>query len=328
MEDSRLKNPFKPSNKDTSTDTDPAATQDKKTLPGDEKPGSTTNENEKADLYVFEKREWYVLQGVDKIGNISNAEILAADGLSVRVKWATINPQKDVFNFESIRTELERCKSQEKPMQLRVMSGPSAPAWLADEGVRYLDGIPHPQDDKVLDFWETLNKKLGQEFGSEKSISVVHASGITPGSAEWLYAAHTNLYSQPDFDGDKMVSQWNRAIEIQALAFPHAIISANLGDHGKDWVPKAIATLKKNFPEQSGFQINSLNAKEGHDSWIGFVNPKQAGSEGYHSGYQMVSGSPQDRFGGPWERMLGYISTTEAQWIEFYVVDIDQSMPD
>ena len=277
-----------------------------------------------------EDRVWYALQGVDRPGGVPDSILAKSDGLSIRPSWRTLNPARGSYNFSQIDRAVERCQRLGKKLSIRVMSGYFSPKWLQAEGVTYISGsisgspytFPHPQSDLLVELWGEFLAEMGRRYANESVITIFHSTGIAPKSAEWHYRVWTELYRRSDFDGNKLADNWVKVTQLAASAFPGRVISCNLGDHGQPWSGQAYERLKREVPEV-GFQINNWSAKSA-TNWIGWTRISDAARDGFHAGFQALTASQAERFGGTWQQALVKLNATETQWVEFYKPDVDK----
>lgn len=270
---------------------------------------------------VAQGRSQFVLQAVNR-QNVSDSLLAKSDGLALRITWAALEPTNNKYNWAFLDQQMARADRLGKPVQFIFLAGDDAPAWLGNLGIRMTSGIPTPWDTRTQTQYREVATAIAAHLGQTGTLDrLTHI--YTPGanSAEMHYRNESGFYEQPGYSDANLIAGQMGFARTLAAAFPQSIVVSTLGDHNRAWAPKLIAQMKAELRGQIGFQINSLSARTSTD-YAGYVRVKQAAAEGFHAGFQALSASTADRFGGSYEQYYQKFLATKATWLQDYSSDI------
>jgi hypothetical protein len=279
--------------------------------------------------------QFYVLQGIDKTQPDDVLTSPGVDGFTIRVSWNKLH--QDGFNW--LDNQIARGAELDTNIQLRVMAGAFAPSNLA--GVSYFDYLstdqdglivqrraPVPWDSTMQQRWQELASQLGTRYGNNHRIKVVHIPSFANSSELHMPAEVTLL---PDYSSQALAASWAAMAEPLASAFPQAIVSLNYatptqaridGDDA-DWLLEEIAGLAN---RRAGYQANDFAADISleRNKYQTLLEQKDLGR---HIGFQMVSSSDTERFGGDFLHAVALSSQAGAEWLEIYAADVENIPP-
>ena len=269
-----------------------------------------------------ERPMWYILDKVDGGVNYSLLNRSEVHGLSIRIRWASLNPRPGVYDFTPLRKLIERARSVDKLWTLRVMAGVSAPKWIDAPYFSYNEGgqkrsFPLPWNAEHKRQFDALIYELGKSFNRDAALQMVHVSGFDQ-SAEMHY--QKALESHPDYSIAKMAAAWNGRIDTTAAAFPNKLI--NLNHSPEPFSAKVLAHARTLGFRRMLFQMNALKAST-NTSWAGYTRLRDLHREGAAVGFQFVGPSAnQTRFGGSFESAVTKGAQAGARFYEVYQGDV------
>jgi hypothetical protein len=264
---------------------------------------------------------FFVLQGIDK-QNVRNSALRNRNvtGLSIRVSWSKIDKNSH-FDWDWLDSQVKRCRNLDKPYMLRMMTGDNSPNWIDGP---WHQGAPLPWSSAAQDALDQAVTALGRRYAHDPLLVGVHLSSTANNdSAEMhLAAGLTNLAGYTD---RKVIDAWISAINSYATAFPNCALILNATiepDHRGEITYPVIEHCQRRLGSRATFQHNSLKASTPlsarHHQLI-----LDLGREGWHIGFQMVSGtSDRQRFGGSLQAAIEL--APGASYFEIYQADVDE----
>jgi hypothetical protein len=271
---------------------------------------------------------YYVLQGTDKPGNvhISDLEPDNIAGLSLRFSWEHLEPERGVYDWSVLDGEIDRVAALGKKVTIRPQAGAFAPNWLYAEGAESTlsnkgNRMPMPWDPVMLDAWQEFISALGERYNTNPSVTMVHLSGPVADSAEMHLP--DALQSHPDAE-ERVFAAWTLVIDSYVQAFRRKSISLNVANpfSSKDGLADSVADYLIGVAgRRATLQMNSLSAKT-QKTFNVFELLEDKSAFGTRVGFQMLSGSEQDRFGGQFGQALAIAEDAEPHFFEIYQGDI------
>ena len=280
-------------------------------------------------------KEYFVLQGIDKTHPDDVVTRPGVDGFTIRVSWSKLHAEGFTWLDEQIR----RGDELDADIQLRVLGGVSAPPDLAGvsyfeylstnaEGLPETRRVPVPWDSLMHEYWEALVTELGTRYGDNSRIKVVHVPSFANSSELHMPVEVTQLVG---YTSRALTESWAAMAEPLASAFPYAIVALNYatptqaridGDDA-DWLLQELSNLAG---DRAGYQANDLAADVDpqRNKYQTLAEQQQLGR---HIGFQMVSSSNTERFGGKFLDAVEIAADIGAQWLEIYAADIGNIPP-
>jgi hypothetical protein len=280
-------------------------------------------------------KEFFVLQGIDKTHPDDVLVSPGVDGFTIRVSWRKLYDE----GFGWLDEQIGRGEELDTNIQLRVLAGTNAPANLP--GVEYFDylstdsdglpsirSVPVPWDSIMHQQWADLAAELGARYGDNPRIKVVHVPSFGNSSELHMPDEVTLLAG---YTSRGLAESWIAMAGPLATAFPNAIVSLNYatptqahitGADG-DWLLEELANLVSG---RAGYQANDLAADVdlARNKYQTLIEQQELGR---HIGFQMVSSSDTERFGGEFLEAVSIASQAGAQWLEMYPADIEHIPP-
>jgi hypothetical protein len=269
---------------------------------------------------------YVLLQGVDSSLNDYRLEDDRVSAYTIRVSWRKLHEE----GFGWLDEQMARADEFDLDVQLRVMGGTNAPLNLP--GVSYFswadgavtDTAPVPWDPQLVDHWATMAARLGDRYADNPRLTQIHIPGFA-GSSEMHTPAE--ITEVAGYSSQALAEAWVDFSRPLIEAFPDADIAlnyttpsqANLSGTDSDGVIDELIDIAG---DRMGFQANDLAADldPTRNKYQTLLDLKQAG----HSvGFQMVSVSSQDRFGGEFAEAVAHGLSFGAEWLEFYAVDTE-----
>ena len=276
--------------------------------------------------------EFYVLQGIDKTQPDRIITAPGVDGFSIRVSWNKLHQE----GFGWLDDQIARGDEFNTKIQLRVMAGAHAPASLPgvsyfeylstdENGVTELRRAPVPWDAAMQLHWQTLALELGGRYGNNQRITIVHVPSFANSSELHMPDEVTLL---PGYSSQVLAASWSAMAEPLAAVFPEAIISLNyatpsqsqIEESDSNWLLSELATISVG---RAGYQANDLSADVSLDrnKYQTLLAQRELGRS---IGFQMVSSSDAQRFGGDFLEAVAIGFEAGAEWLEIYAADVDR----
>ncbi len=150
-------------------------------------------------------------------------------GILVRVTWDLLEPNDDQFNWVQLDTQILRANSYGKKVTLAVVNGPNAPRWLYSSGVPFAsigapnnDTIPYPWDSTYLAEWDEMITALGNRYGSDTTITLVHITHATANGFEFFLNPINQFdWTTVGYTDSLIVDSWKKVINTFNSAFPN-----------------------------------------------------------------------------------------------------------
>lgn len=269
---------------------------------------------------------YYVLQGIDKTQNDDVIADERVSGFTIRVSWRQLHQE----GFAWLDEQMARGDQLDRDIQLRVMAGSHAPQGLPNvsyyqyvDGDGTIDSAPVPWDPDLLPHWKALVDQLETRYASHPRLKFVHLPGFADSSEMHTPEEITLL---PDYSSQALAEAWVDFSAPLIEAFPDMAMSlnyatpsqANISGADSDWVLNRLIDLAG---DRAAFQSNDLSASVELDrnKYQTLVELKQ---QGFQVGFQMVSISSANRFGGEFQQAVATGLSAGAEWLEFYSPDL------
>ena len=259
-----------------------------------------------------EKPIIYQLQPVDREQPIADG----AQGLSVRVRWKTVEPELGRYDFRYIDRQQQRAKQAGIVWRLRIMAGWSCPAHayrysVTDTSRGQTLTLPIPWQTTQKQRHRELQRNLAARYAADPTLRHVDVPGFWR-SAE-MHIPRT-FERHPRFTPQRMAHAYVVRINHLLAFWPNQTVVLNHSPE-KQW-----GQLVRDHARRRGvaIQMNSLHAGT-NTRWEGFTVVRDWTGK---RGFQMVGpSSNQERFGGTIEAAL-QLGGTDCQWYEMYRGDI------
>jgi hypothetical protein len=280
-------------------------------------------------------KEFFVLQGIDKMHPDDVLLSPGVDGFTIRVSWRKLYDE----GFAWLDDQIARGEELDTNIQLRVLAGTNAPAnlpgveyfdYLATDpdGVSEIKRVPVPWDSTMHQQWGDLAAELGARYGDNPRIKVVHVPSFGNSSELHMPDEVTLLAG---YSSRGLAESWIAMAGPLATAFPSAIVSLNYATPTQaqisvadgDWLLEELANLANG---RAGYQANDLAADVDleRNKYQTLIEQQELGRP---IGFQMVSSSATARFGGEFLDAVSIASQAGAQWLEMYAADIEHIPP-
>jgi len=181
------------------------------------------------------KKGLYILGSVDIPLHSDNYERAFVSGAAVRVKWETIEPKPDQYNWSFLDSEIETARRYEKNISISILS---APSWLKDSlGARVYKYIDKNQyhlsyGDTLTGYitWDSIYiaryikviKELSDRYNAENVISYFNliASAFSRNLPDTLYNG-SKFYKEFKYNPDTLVSKMKYVLDFYMKYFPN-----------------------------------------------------------------------------------------------------------
>lgn len=256
---------------------------------------------------------WLLLDKVDGGVQYSHLDKPNVDGLSIRIRWSTIEPRNGVYDFDLIDKLAGQAKRRGKIWTLRIMAGTSSPTWIdCPTHGNGAGAFPLPWCDELTAAFDRLMMTLGAEFGDDPLLVMIHVPGFNK-------SAEMHMPNSRDWPADQMAEAWEHRIDATAAAFPRQLICLN---HSPEkWSAAVIQWHERLGKERACFQMNALKATT-KTTWTGYTTLEKLDNAGWPIGFQFVGPSTNTaRFGGSLQQAIGKGTSAGARWYEFYQPD-------
>lgn len=269
---------------------------------------------------------YYILQGVDKAQSDEVIGDEQISGFTIRVSWRKLHEE----GFAWLDEQMARGAELDRDIQLRVMGGAFAPQDLAnvdyflyDQTLTSAIRAPVPWDADLVSHWQAMASQLESRYANHPRLRVVHLPGFADSSE-----MHTpnELLTVPGYSSQALAQAWIDMSKPLINAFPNTSISlnyatptqSNLSGEDSDWVLDQVITQANG---RAGFQANDLSAKIELDrnKYETLIELKQ---QGHSVGFQMLSISTEERFGGEFAEAIDTGLEAGAEWLEIYSPDL------
>jgi hypothetical protein len=258
---------------------------------------------------------------LDKVNGGVNYSLLdnpKVDGLSLRIRWSTVQPNRNRFDFDLIDRLSQHARQRGKVWTLRIMAGTNSPNWL--DCPTYSDGdgtFPLPWCPELKSEFDRLMLALGREYADDPLLVMVHVPGFDE-------SAEMHMPKGRDWPTNEMIEAWDHRINVTAAAFPRQLICLNHSP--EDWSGATRQWMMTLGKARACFQMNALKAST-NTNWFGYTILDLLDQDGWNVGFQFVGpsqgadGRPVSRFGGPFSEGYQKGQNAGSRWYEFYQPD-------
>jgi hypothetical protein len=280
--------------------------------------------------------DYYLLQGVDKTKSDALVSSPNLDGFSIRVSWRKLHEE----GFAWLDQQIARGQQLNRKIQLRVMAGSGAPGNLPQVGYfnykqsnQYRDNtgaterVPIPWDPDLHRHWNNLVSQLGNRYGNNRRIRVMHVPSF--GNSSEMHTPDA-VKSVPGYTSRKLANSWLAMAEPLVGAFPRSTISLNFATPSQakitatdcGWLLDEMVNVAGS---RAGFQANDLSGKTSltRNKYAILVDLDE---QGHSVGFQMLGNSSAGRFKGSFQDALDIGNRAGAEWFEIYEGDL-RSLP-
>jgi len=173
----------------------------------------------------------FVLTDWDDANSIADQtwQLPDVDGVAVRAYWKDLNPQPEIYNWDSIDAQFVKAGQYNKKIKLMIAPGFYSPEWvLATAGVETarfkvpqgpdrgrIKSLPLPWNDKYLNLWFGFVDKVSARYKDNPDFSYISATG--PNS-------HNGELSLPREDSDE--KKWLELTNNSKVVLKEKIINA------------------------------------------------------------------------------------------------------
>lgn len=215
--------------------------------------------------------------------------------ITLRDRWAMVNPAKGKFDFTYILRLAEKCVKNKKPYIIGIMSGaggktgPCQPTWLPGAKIKTDEGFSFvaPWEPSIARYWEDLLSALLATFHADEYFSRIWINGPSVPSQEMHIKPIMNVKG---YTPEKMEQAWIKAIDLTAIYFRDVelVLSLSGQNPSQKFQPDVIEYAKKSVAKKRlCFQFNSLG-KQTSPSYLPVRLLQQFKTEGYRVGAEMV----------------------------------------
>ncbi len=288
--------------------------------------------------------------GLEKAGTETLNSILAnhyVDGFSLRTGWKDIEPTEGNYNWQVFDTLIEKAKTANKKIMLRVLAGGLSPEWVYSAGVKkfeYIDQNPYhatygqtlymplPWDEIYLQKWTNFIKKFGEKYNNEPLVAIIQTAGPAVGGEMHLVDKDDEVkWLSYGYSEEKLVNAWKITIDAYDSAFANKQIAMCIAQPVKFGNPQQIvedivAYGYQKLGTRYSIQGNFLAAKIS-DDFSAYVLIKSYSSK-TTVGFQMLWSYTQDngkRLGGSLRDSIQRGLDAGAKYLEIYLSDIMNS---
>ena len=254
----------------------------------------------------------YQLQPVDRDQSLAEG----AEGLSVRVRWKTVEPELGQYDFSFLDRQQKRAHEAGIVWRLRVMAGWSCPAHsyryaITDTSRGQTLTLPVPWQTMQKQRHRELQRVLGERYGDDPSLRHVDVPGFWRSAEMHIPRA---FQQHKEWSDERMAHAYIVRINHMVRFWPKQVVVLNHSPEGR-WGDMVRAhAVKKGI----GGQMNSLKAGT-NTRWNGYTIVRDwPGPRGWQT---VGPSSNKDRFGGTIEKALEK-GGRDCQWYEIYRGDV------
>jgi len=287
-------------------------------------------------------RGLYLLIGTGKETRARLRDEPSFVGVSLRVKWKSLQPSRDQLSWEYFDREIGLAREAGKSVMLRVMPGVHSPGWLYDEGAQtYVftlsnphrndrgskKTIPVPWDPVFLENWTRFVGLMGERYSGNPDVHAVHLVGPAAHSAEMHLPKSPKdqeNWRRKGYTTGKLVGAWKRCIDAYADAFPDTPLVLNVSSaifQEDGAVEGILAYAKQRVGGRLCLQHNALHAR----TKVDFRTHRLVSSSRESSvvGFQFVSpAANRKRFRGTLAEAFEIGIDAGATYFEVYPSDL------
>jgi len=278
--------------------------------------------------------------GVYSLGNFFTKDILSnpsVTGLSLRLGWNQIQPQKGVYDWSFLDSNIKKASTYGKKVMIRVFGGKYTPGWVYDAGaVPYTfvdtDGVttltmPLPWDSVYLQNWRNFIMALGRKYARKPQVVLIHVTGPCEDGEMYLPESdNQELWLQLGYSEQKLTGAWMTAIDAFSLAFPNTFLAIDIsrpaafGD-SLNVLEDVLSYAYRGLGQHLRVQGNWLSAKTSPDFTLFQIVINYANYT--NVGFQMLCpASDVERFGGTLRQGIDNGLNAGASYLEIYGGDI------
>jgi hypothetical protein len=276
--------------------------------------------------------------GVYALGKSFSSKVLSnqeVTGLSLRVPWKKIEPQKGIYDWRYLDRNIRKAHRHGKKIMIRVWAGKFTPDWVYAEGANryyFTDkdktiSMPLPWDEVYLTEWVQFISKLGIRYSNDPDIVVVHMTGPCKyGEMHLPEKDNQELWSSLGYTEEKLIWAWMTVIDAYAEAFPDTPLAINIaqpvsfGDSLRV-VQEILSYGYGKLGDRLCIQGDWLSAKIGKSFPLYQIVQDYANYA--NVGFQMLCDTDdKERFGGTLREAINKGLDAGASYMEIYSVDI------
>jgi len=256
-------------------------------------------------------------------------------GFVLRDRWSNVNPAPGVYDWSRLDAAVQGVTDGGQVFKLTIFTGVEAPEWLYSQGAEpffFTAGgdfrppghyrMPVPWDATMLRYYGELLAEMDRHFGGNASLVSVSLAGPTQFSTEMHLPA--TIVGLPGYSSEAISGAWRTVLTTYAGLFPNVRGSIHLSPpvDGAFGIAQQVAQDAVDIlGARAMLQHDALSAKPGLESYnIHQLVASYAGL-GVHTGYEELSASSTDRFGGSfdvaWQRLL----TAGGKYLDLYAPD-------
>jgi len=271
-------------------------------------------------------------------------------GVSLREDWQHLEPNEQRFDWAFLDKEIGRARGADKLFTLRLYPGVRTPEWVYAAGAerfRYTSinpglgrektygetlSFPVPWDPVAHAKWRALVTAVGRRYGQDRRLVMVHVMGPNAKAAEMFLPnqpADMVTWARVNYTPEKLVEAWKLTIDLYAAAFPHAMLSLNLGypliRKGDPVVDEVVQWAYQAHGSRLSLQNNSLRDPEKarlkrHDFEIirRYAGEVTIGFQTYDIGSARLARGKQ----GDLQRSIDWALQVGACYLEVYPPDV------
>ncbi len=201
-------------------------------------------------------------------------------GVSLRATWADVQPAEHELRW-SFDGEIKQARLAGKQVTLCVSAGTQTPNWVYEAGAGKFSFresnpyktstgqglvIPLPWDTVFLQHWRQFIATLGQKYGKEKAVVLVHMAGPANTGAELhLPKSKEDLQNwvRVGYTPQRLIEAWEKVIDAYDSAFPNTALALNVAVPIRDdgVAEKVLAYARRRLGPRLHVQHNALSAK-------------------------------------------------------------------
>jgi hypothetical protein len=186
------------------------------------------------------------------------------DGVHLRLRWNTLEPENNKYDWTFLDSELKRISAIGKKISIGIAAGKHTPEWVYDAGVpgltfeefrkqgkaqKFSAKIPVPWDSKYLEYWTGFIKDFAEHLKSMpeiyKNITLIKLTGINETTLE------LRLPAQKEIENERGKSTNAPALWRSVGYRPQLIVET--------WI-KILDTFNNNFTDKN-FSLEIISAK-------------------------------------------------------------------
>jgi len=265
-------------------------------------------------------------------------------GFVLRDNWLNVNPAPGVYDWSRIDAAVQQITAAGKQFKLTVFTGVQAPAWLYQQGARAMTFVengpnrpsgtytmPVPWDPVMLEHYGDLLEEMDRHFGSNPALVSVSLGGPTRYSLEMHLPQE--VLALPDYSPAAIRGAWDTVFNKYAELFPNVpgVLHVSNPTTALDGIALQVALDAVNILGQRAIlQHDALSAKPGLPTYNVHQLISQYGLSGINVGFEELSASNQERFGGGFDAAWQRLTQVKAKFLDLYAPDdaLARAFPD